>query len=261
MNTNPYQYFDDIVCINLEHRLDKKIISQKIFDLLGINCRFLTVPKHPKGGMYGCFDSHIQVIQQAYEKGLNNILIFEDDIKVSPSYSQSQVKECVEFMQNNKDWDIFYLGYFACNTNRGSMKDFINSKFISNHIIEFRPFATHAYCLSRKGMRKILNTYKNYIGKIHLDHYYVKITLGSYCTVPLLFDQYLCLGTDNEPFDSFEAFVRKFQCKADLYHLLYRPTLIKYKYNKHYSQCFIHVVILLLLMFAIIGTVKLISNK
>lgn len=261
MEINPYQYFDDIVCINLDHRTDKKNISQKIFNLLGINSRFHTVKKHPKGGIYGCFESHIQVIQQAYENKLNNIMIFEDDIKVTPSYSQLQVKECVDFMQNNKEWDIFYLGYFACNTSRGSVKDFISSKFINNHIIEFRPFATHAYCLSRKGMRKVLDTYKNYIGKIHLDHYYVKIKLDSYCTVPLLFDQYLCLGTDNESFDSFEAFVRKFQCNADLYHLFYRPTLIKYKYNKHYSQYVMHVIILVLMMSITIGIVKLRSKN
>lgn len=256
MNTNPYLFFDDIVCINLLHRIDKKNISQKIFDVLGIPGRFHTVKKHPQGGIYGCFESHIQVIEQAYKNNLNNILIFEDDIKVSPSYSKLQVEECIRFMNTNHDWDIFYLGYFACNTNRGSMKDFISSEFVSDHIIKFRPFATHAYCLNRKGMKKILDTYKDYIGKVHLDYYYVRIKLDSYCTVPLLFDQYLCLGSDNDLFDSFESFVRKFECKADIYNLLYRPTLLKYKYNKHRSQAFVNIIILLLLMCVIIRIVR-----
>lgn len=257
MNVNPYLFFDDIVCINLHHRYDKKQISQSIFKLLDIKSRFHTVHKHPNGGIHGCFESHIQVIQEAYDKGLNNILIFEDDIKVTPSYSKAQVEKCVKFMKSNKSWDIFYLGYLPHNTNRGSIQDFLTAEFINNHIIRFRPFATQAYCLSRKGMKRILDTYKDYIGKIHVDQYIVNMKLESYCTVPLLFDQYLCLGSDNDAFDSYEVFLRRFQCKADMYDLLYRPTLVKYKFHKHRSQCIVCILILLLLVGAIVGIVKL----
>lgn len=257
MKSNRYNFFNDIVCINLEHREDRKRISQNIFEKLNVNCRFHTVKKHPNGGMYGCFESHIQVIQDAYNKNLDNILIFEDDIKLTPSYTTSQVEMCIDFMENNKEWDIFFLGYIPCNTNRGSMKDLLNAKFINSHIIQYRPFATHSYCLSRKGMQKILNNYKDHIGHIHLDQYYVNLKLDSYCTVPMLYDQYFCLETDNQPFDSFEAFIRRFQCQAEIYNLLYRPTLLKYKFYKHRNMCILNVIIAIMIMVVIIYIVKL----
>jgi GR25 family glycosyltransferase involved in LPS biosynthesis len=257
MQSSRYNFFDDIVCINLEHREDRKRISQNIFKKLNINCRFHTVKKHPKGGMYGCFDSHIQVIQDAYNKGLNNILIFEDDIKLTPSYTTSQFDICTEFMKYNKEWDIFFFGYIPCNTNRGSIKDLLNAEFVNGHIIKYRPFATHSYCVSRKGMQKILNNYKLDIGRIHVDQFYVNMKLESYCTVPMLFDQHFCLDNDNEPFDSFEAFIRRFQCQAEMYNLLYRPTLLKYKLHKHRNICILNIMIALMFIGVTIYIVKI----
>ena len=253
MNKNPYLFFNDIVCINLHHRLDKKQISQRIFNILDIDCRFFTVHKHPNGGIHGCFDSHIQVIQEAYDKGLDNILVFEDDIKVTPSYSQHQVEQCVNFMRSNKDWDIFCLGYMPANTARGSMSDLISASFVNDHIIRFRPFGTQSYCISRKGMKKVLDSHEEYIGKIHYDHFLVRIKLESYCTVPLLFDQYFCLGSDNDAFDNYEAFIRRFQCQADTYNLLYKPTLLKYKFHKHRFHCIACIAMLLVFVSFIIA--------
>ena len=257
MKSKTYTFFNDIVCINLQHRKDRKRISEKIFTKLNIDCHFHIVQKHPKGGMYGCFESHIQVIQDAYNKGLNNLLIFEDDIKLTPSYTSRQVEVCIDFMKNNTDWDIFFLGYIPCNTNRGSMKDLLYAEFVNEHIIKYRPFATHSYCLSRKGMKKILDNYKRYIGQIHLDQFYVNLKLDSYCTVPMLFDQHLCLESDNEPFDSFEAFARRFQCQADIYNLLYRPTLLKYKLHKYRNMYILNMIIALVVAGITIYIIKM----
>jgi glycosyl transferase family 25 len=257
MKSNIYKFFDDIVCINLDFRKDRKLISQNIFKNLHINSRFHTVQKHPKGGMYGCFESHIQVIQDAYNKGLGNVLIFEDDIKLTPSYTSNQVDICIDFIKNNKDWDIFYLGYIPCNTNRGSINDLLKAEFVNEHIIKYRPFATHSYCLSRRGMHKILNNYKGHIGHIHLDQFYVNLKLDSFCTVPMLFDQHLCLESDNEPFDSFEAFARRFQCQADIYNLLYRPTLLKYKLYKYRTSYILSMITALIVLGVIVYILKM----
>ena len=244
MTQSLYRFFDDIVCINLDSRKDRRKGTQKVFDLLNISGRYHTVSRHPKGGMYGCFDSHIQVIKEAYDKGLSNLLVFEDDIKITPTYSNKQVHECVEFMKNNNEWDIFYLGYFPSNTTRGSMKDFIHADFINEHIIKYGPLAAHAYCVSRRGMKRILENYEVYIGRVHYDVFLVGLKLESYCVVPFLFDQYLCLTSDNSPEDNFEIFIRKFQCNAETYHLMYRPTLMKYNLHKHKKQCLSRIVIM-----------------
>ena len=48
---DPYSFFGDVVCINLESRPDRRAYAQKVFDDLRIPARFLTVPKHPRGGI------------------------------------------------------------------------------------------------------------------------------------------------------------------------------------------------------------------
>ena len=68
-----YDFFDDVICINLDISEDRRQHAQDIFDHLQIPARFFTATKHKNGGMYGCFDSHIQIIQDAYKRNLNNI--------------------------------------------------------------------------------------------------------------------------------------------------------------------------------------------
>ena len=48
----------------------------KYFEKLGIPARFFITSKHANGGMYGCFDSHIQILIDAYKRDLDNILVF-----------------------------------------------------------------------------------------------------------------------------------------------------------------------------------------
>ena len=59
--SNPYDFFDDIVCINLDISVDRKKHAEHYFEKLGIPARFFTAVKHELGGLYGCFDSHIQI--------------------------------------------------------------------------------------------------------------------------------------------------------------------------------------------------------
>jgi GR25 family glycosyltransferase involved in LPS biosynthesis len=78
-----YNFFDKIYCINLKHRPDRYISATKVFNDLNIpNVEFYITEKSSKGGRYGCFESHINVIKKAYNEGYNNILIFEDDIRL-----------------------------------------------------------------------------------------------------------------------------------------------------------------------------------
>jgi GR25 family glycosyltransferase involved in LPS biosynthesis len=246
---NPYAHFDDIVCINLDFRTEKKQGTQEIFDMLNIPGRFHTVQRHAKGGMYGCFESHVQVIQEAYDKGLSNLLVFEDDIKLTPGYSKEKLIECIKFMKSNVDWDLFYLGYFPSNNNHGGLTDFFNAPFITNDIIKYSPLANHAYCVSRKGMKNILENYKRHIGSKHFDFFIVSLKLNCFCLIPYLFDQKLCLGTDNSPTEQLEIFMRKFQCQAEELSLMYRPTLLKYNLHRNRSLCIVRITIMMFIIF------------
>ena len=79
---NPFDFFDEIYCINLERRTDRWNQCQSEFDKIGIADRVIKFDafdnkENPKKG---CYDSHLSVIKLAYERKLKNVLIFEDDV-------------------------------------------------------------------------------------------------------------------------------------------------------------------------------------
>ena len=188
---NPYNFFDQIVCVNLKNRKDKRIHSQKVFNRLNIPVKFNLVSKSPHGGVYGCFESHINIINNAYLKGYKNILIFEDDVIPSKYYSGKIINQCVNFMNTNKDWDLFYFGFCWLGN---------SSKNINANINKGKLLCTHSYAINRGSMKKILNEAKYYINnpdkEYPLDHFY-KDKFNIYYPKKNQFIQNKCLGTDN----------------------------------------------------------------
>lgn len=233
---NTFSFFDDIVCINLRSREDKYEYSEELFEKLDIPVRFYIADKHKKGGLYGCFDSHIKVIQEAYDDGLDSILIFEDDVKPTPHYSESIMKQVVKFLKSN-EWDIMYLGAGPFNYVYYSPLSFINAPFVDKNILKYNPLFTHAYAVSREGMQKILNRYHDFIGKEHYDIFLSKLKLNSFCVNPTIFEQKMCMGTDNsigtqdEVRDALEKVFRFYSCELDNNKILYKLTLLRYEYE------------------------------
>ena len=230
--TNLYGYFEDIVCINLDISKDRRRHAEYHFQKLNIPAKFFVAQKHPNGGMYGCFDSHIQILIDAYERDLNNILVFEDDFLPSLSYSEENLTKAIEFMQSNDDWDIFHLGYSFIKENKEGFSTILNAKSCSHEIVQYNPFFTQALCYSKKAIKKIVETYHEYIGIIHYDMYissYLDFT--NYCIVPMLFDQNFYFEHNNESTDGIEYLGRLlFPCLAYT-KLNYRISLLKYYSN------------------------------
>ena len=194
---NPYDFFDEIVCINLESRKDKRKQAENVFNKLNIPAKFYTAIKSPHGGKYGCFESHINVIRKAYQKGLNNILIFEDDVLPSMYYSIDIINNCINFMKNNKNWDLFYLGYCI----GGPLKFIFLPNIIKNDIHIGNILCCHAYAVNRPIMKDILDKSKYYLKNpnniIHIDDFYVEKKFKSYYHKKNQFIQNNCLSTDN----------------------------------------------------------------
>lgn len=179
---------------------DRHESANHVFKQIGVanKVSFFKVDKSPKGGMYGCFESHIQVIKDSYRRGDESVLIFEDDIFPTAVFSASLIQNGVDFMQRNTgEWDLFYYGYFVTNE---YLDNIFKTTLVAPHVIQFRPNATHAYCISRKGMEKVLKMYQKFIGKVQIDGFLSSDVLGmqSFCMVPMLFEQILCLPHDNE---------------------------------------------------------------
>jgi GR25 family glycosyltransferase involved in LPS biosynthesis len=226
-----YSFFDDIVCINLVTRKDRLRHASDVFHQLGIPARFLNVNKHERGGIYGCFDSHIQVIRSAYDSNKQTLLVFEDDLVPSASYNEQNIKNALSFMKRRTgEWDIFFLGYFITDFAINPVGRFVKAKFVEQNIIEYRPYGCQAYCLSRQGMTKIMASYKKYMDKsIHYDVFLTKKAfLRSFCYIPILFDQKLCFATDNESKNALERNVRRFSCIAEKTNIMYKFSYVKY---------------------------------
>jgi hypothetical protein len=229
-----YSFFDDIVCINMINRPDRREYASGVFEKYKIPARFYGASRHPKGGMYGCFDSHIQVVKEAYESGKETLFVFEDDVLPTSGYSEEKVADAVRFMKENKDWDIFYFGYLPFNHSRKQF--FMLSKTVENypHIVKFNPYCTQSLCYNRQGMKKILDTYESYIG---LKHYDVYISFWSncncYCYTPMLFDQLYDSPSNNDGFTVIEHATRALSPVAQRIELLYWITHIKCHIKKY----------------------------
>jgi hypothetical protein len=244
---NLYNFFDKIICINLKSRPDRYESSLKEFKKLNINnVEFYFAEKSSKGGKYGCFESHINVIKKCYNEGYYNILIFEDDLRPSNFYNIELLNESIEFMKNN-NWDIFYLGYFIGNDDIFD-NILISYNIIKNNIIQYNPCATHAYCLNRNSMKKILSTYEQYIETLHLDVYYCDRKLfTNYCVIPLMFEQHYCYDIDNQIDTIKEYCIRRTQCFfGDYINIHSNTTFLIYLYNKYYYIIFIFLFIVII---------------
>lgn len=228
---NPFNFFDDIVCINLDISKDRRDYVENIFKKLNIPARFLTVKKHKKGGVYGCFDSHIKILKEAYSKNLDYILVFEDDIKITNHYNLENIKKSIEFMKNNKEWDIFYLGYFPLSEKLPSndVSTIFQTTIINNNIIKFNPYSTHAICYNKKSIKKILDEYDDYIGIIHYDIFLSKyMKFNNYCFIPVLISQKLSFEYNIEPKDIIEYILRLLYPIFEYFDIIYNISLIKY---------------------------------
>lgn len=244
-----WDFFDDIICISLRNRMNRRDQASQIFKELGIPVTFFIVDKHPNGGIYGCFDSHIKIVQYMQKNNKNNILIFEDDVEPTASFDISHIENAVKFMKLNQNWDLFYLGYFPFNYE----KIYLTSLNINDNIIQYNPFATHAYCINKRAIPKILTNYNSFIGKIHIDHYFSRYTdLTNYCYTPIIFDQKLCEDHDVEPNNLIEYVARSSQCVAQEKNILWKTSMVKYYLNVYFIILILCIMILLLVILFII---------
>jgi glycosyl transferase family 25 len=141
--------FDEIVCINLNERQDRYEKVKSVFDSFGIPVKFHRVDKHPNGGVEGCYTSHIQVITSAYERGLQNILIFEDDVVPGKGLNARKIIECENLMKV-PGVQIVYLGWHPMITKA-------RTTHLFGSMYGVKAMGCHAYALTRETMGSLAN--------------------------------------------------------------------------------------------------------
>jgi len=179
-----WKFFDGIFCINLISRNDRYVSSKKIFQDLRINPTYFRPKKHPNGGLQGCFESHIHLIKTAYDKGFNNILIFEDDLYLNSKADLSKyMNKAIIFMKNNT-WDLFYFGPIH------DIRFHTTEPTRDPSIFKVHNLCTHAYAINRPMMEKLKDM--KYFG-VPIDTLY-SFSDKAYSIHPIIFYQGLSAG-------------------------------------------------------------------
>jgi GR25 family glycosyltransferase involved in LPS biosynthesis len=100
-------YIDKVVYINLNKRPDRR---EHIESFLSKHCiaaeRFEAI-EHGNG-LYGCGQSHLEVLKMARDNGWQNVLILEDDILFNVS-SQEFNKNIERLFEEGPEFDVFML--------------------------------------------------------------------------------------------------------------------------------------------------------
>lgn len=112
--------FDKIYCINLDKRTDRWDKVSKTFDELGIKnvVRYsavdgstmdLTSVKYEPSllkGELGILETHLNLLQEAKDEGLKQIVIMEDDVVFTDEINQFD-----EYLASvPEDWDMIFVG-------------------------------------------------------------------------------------------------------------------------------------------------------
>ena len=127
--SNLCDFFDDIICIN---KKTTEKYTEDIFNSIDIPIRTYTIDEDDIQ-----FKHHIKILKDAYSNDLDNILIFEDDIVDTESFNKENIRLSIDFMKNNEDWDILYLGYecVSYQNKYNTINTIFNSSIINKHII------------------------------------------------------------------------------------------------------------------------------
>ena len=140
---------DLIVVITLKGRKDRHCDLKQNLESIGLSTnKYFLAEKHSKGPVYGSFDSHMKVIEYAYKNNYKNVLVLEDDVcfDVEKICNTEILSNIGNFIDNNKDWDLFYVGgmpYYKF----GNYNDLI---------IKGEWILAHSYIVNRKCMQYII---------------------------------------------------------------------------------------------------------
>lgn len=172
---NPFNFFDKIFYINLDHRADRKQFMEDQFSRFGITaerfsavnltkeqnddmvrrgCNFYDDPRPDYAPrIKSCTLSHLTVLFRSKLMDYENVLIFEDDALIDDNIIEN-LSKCVKDLKE-REWDMFYLG---CNP----LEYYKETENIGRVI---RTTTNHAYCIHRRFYDRILinsDFYKRY---------------------------------------------------------------------------------------------------
>lgn len=185
-------YFDQIYCVNLDHRKDRIErfdirIKNATGDTITGNDATITRFSAIDGskldpatydnwsvGAEGCRRSHRDILIDARENGYESILIFEDDVVFNKNFKE----KLNEFMEKvPKDWHMLYFG------GNHQMKP----QPLMPPVYKIRAYTTHAYAVKRTLYDHIINVINKCdcpVDVAYCNHIHAKPELNTYGCFP-----------------------------------------------------------------------------
>lgn len=172
-------YFDKVVVINLDKRVDRLEKITKQLDDLGITFeRFSAIDGTGKNPMLANRDSHLQVWRENLGK---KVLVLEDDAHFVDDF-QERFDQVIQTLPEN--WDVFYLG---------ALLDKRTGKVIKVNNDWYRQIVstgTQAYCVHPDLMQYCIDRLEIYDGYIDVGLRILAEDMNAYITQPNLVTQY-----------------------------------------------------------------------
>ncbi|XP_077463352.1 procollagen galactosyltransferase 2 [Stigmatopora argus] len=171
---------DDVFLINLKRRLDRRSRMLKTFSALGLRTtlaaavdgkalntsqlqalgiEMLPGYKDPYSGRVltrgeiGCFLSHHSIWNQVVERGLQKVLVLEDDVRFEPRFKRRLQAIMEEVDKTQLDWDLIYVGRKRMQIAQPER----SVDGVKNLVEADYSYWTLGYVLSLQGATKLLN--------------------------------------------------------------------------------------------------------
>lgn len=150
-------YFDDVAIINLKSRPDRRKSIVAEMDRLGFaenSLRFPDPPMFednggfPSKGVYGNYISHLSILREAQQRGVQRVLVLEDDAIFS--HAARDIKMQSQFIKQAEghDWAMWHLGHKLRSELQGQPKGVIPNK------MEFH--WAHCYAVQRDSLPELI---------------------------------------------------------------------------------------------------------
>ena len=156
----------------------KKLTDKEFANLTTSTCKNICSPS-----MVGCWLSHYTLWKHIVNNKISRALILEDDAYPLKNFKKQLLKLWKQIPQ---DWDMVYLGcYGSCENTTAinmclKMVHTQENVYINKNVIRPGfPIGAHAYMLSLKGAKKLINhpAFKDCRARYHIDYILTKHVL------------------------------------------------------------------------------------
>lgn len=145
---NGWALFDKIYCISLAERRDRRASAESQFARAGLGSRvhFYIVSKHSEDTEQGIYESHRACLAEGLAAGAKTILIFEDDVLLTPMDDRLAIR--LSAAQAIEGWEMLCLGALVDGSSATEVPGVRR--------INYRAL-THAYAVSAAAARRLVD--------------------------------------------------------------------------------------------------------